>query len=269
MRSCVSRSRYRSAALCASVVAIVAHRSHALSGSGAVAAFAVGTATFGAGSRYATVLFAFFVTSTLLSRAGRAKKRTLAATHKGGPRDGMQVLANGGVATICALVHAALPADSAARRRTRAAFAGAYAAANADTWATEIGTLARGRPRSIVTAQPLEPGLSGGVTILGTLAEIAGAGWIALIAAAVFDERQGTLTRATAIGGIAGATFDSILGAVLQERRYCASCDRMTETTPHACGAATSPAGGVSWVSNDVVNFAATAAGAALAASLA
>ena len=89
----------------------------------------------------------------------------------------MQVLANGGVATACAL---------GSRSRTtcagRVAFAGAYAAATADTWATEIGTLAGQPPRSIVNCRPVATGMSGGIALPGTLAEIAGALWIGVVA---------------------------------------------------------------------------------------
>ena len=55
----------------AAVIAAIAYRAHALSRSGAVAAFAVGTAVFAAGGwPGALVLLAFFVPSTLLSRLG-------------------------------------------------------------------------------------------------------------------------------------------------------------------------------------------------------
>jgi len=60
----------------AAAVALSAARAKALNRSGALAAWAVGTCVFAAGGwPYAAVLFAFFIPSTLLSRAGRARKR--------------------------------------------------------------------------------------------------------------------------------------------------------------------------------------------------
>jgi len=213
----------------------------------------------------------------MLSRIGRARKRELVDVGKGGSRDALQVLANGGVATVCAIawaftrdLHWAL------------AFAGAYAASTADTWATEIGTLARGAPRSILTLRPLVTGTSGGVTLRGTLGEIAGALWIGIIApigivlaytdpqagfgwAMAYTRWWGILALALVIpvAGVLGSTVDSLLGATLQESRYCDACGRNCETSPHICGQPTRLVRGLRGISNDAVNFAATLAGAA------
>ena len=165
----------------AALIALAAFRAHALTRSGAIAAFGVGALTFAAGTLgSALILLAFFVTSVALTRAGKKRKRELVDIGKGGPRDAWQVLANGGIATACLLVWAYVD-HSAATSPWFVAFAGAYAAATADTWATEIGTLAAKPPRSILTGKPLATGLSGGVSSAGTAAEIAGAVLIAVL----------------------------------------------------------------------------------------
>jgi uncharacterized protein (TIGR00297 family) len=205
------------------------------------------------------VLLAFFVPSVLLSRLGRARKRALVDVGKQGPRDAAQVFANGGVATLCALFFGLTH-----EHRWALAFVGAYAVATADTWATEIGTLARGRPRSIATFQPLEPGLSGGVTVSGTLAAFGGAAWLGL--AAVIALRLGlVVVFAVAVIGFIGALVDSMLGATLQELRRCPACERTCEIDPHVCGTPTIRVRGLRWISNDLVNGLATATGALLA----
>jgi uncharacterized protein (TIGR00297 family) len=244
----------------AAIVALVALRARALSASGAVAAFAVGALVFAAtGWQGALVLFAFFIPATFLSRLGRARKKALGEIGKQGPRDGWQVLANGGVAAACALL--ALRGGPA----MVAAFAGAFAAAAADTWGTEIGTLSRSRPRSIVGFRVVGTGLSGGITVSGTIATLAGAAIVAavskLVAVAAFWP--------VAVGGIAGAFFDSFLGATLQAQRWCPSCARACETNPHRCGSTTVLRRGFGWLENDAVNVAATLAGALIAGSLA
>ena len=244
----------------AAVVALVAYRVRALATSGAIAAFAVGAVVFGTGGwRGALVLFAFFIPSTLLSHVGRARKRVLDDVDKHGPRDGWQVLANGGVAATCALLalRAGMP--------LAAAFAGAFAAASADTWGTEIGTLSRALPRSILTRRPVATGLSGGVTPAGSLASFAGAALVAAVAA---------LTGVApfwpvAVGGVAGAFLDSILGASVQALRWCPACARECETNPHSCGTPTLLRRGLGWLTNDAINFAATLGGAVVAVSLA
>lgn len=228
---------------------------------GWIAALAVGAGTLaGGGWRFACVLLAFFVSSMLLSRLGRKQKASITTAGKHGPRDEWQVLANGGIAAACAVLAALTHRGFAA-----AAFAGAFAAANADTWATEIGTLAGGAPRSILTIRPLPKGLSGGVTAAGSLAQVAGA----LLVGAVAGLLGVAPWWAVAAGGVAGSLADSLAGATLQERRYCPECSLECETDPHACGTATQRSGGTAWLKNDGVNFLCTAAGAAIAALLA
>jgi uncharacterized protein (TIGR00297 family) len=250
--------------LTALVIALAAYRTHSLTRTGAIAAFAVGSITFGVGALgFAAVLLAFFLSSIVLSRIGRARKKQLVDIGKSGARDAWQVLANGGVATLAAL------GTLSGSRLAVLAFAGAYAAATADTWGTEIGTLVRGLPRSIFTLRPIATGLSGGITLAGTLAEIAGACTIAIIATAVLfgrADRTGVVAGiAIAIGGTAGAFIDSALGASLQELRRCDRCERTCETNPHACGSATQRVRGVAGFSNDVVNALATLSGALIA----
>ncbi len=198
---------------------------------------------------------------------------------KGGARDARQVLANGGVATVCAVVAGILSLHPTAPYRAPgmwiAAFAGAYAAATADTWGTEIGTLMRGAPRSILTWRPIPTGLSGGVTLWGSIAEVTGAVWITLWTPLVdhlavtdgpdfiFVEYGNAVP--VVMGGIAGALVDSLLGATLQELRECPQCRRTCETDPHHCGASTTLVRGWPGFSNDLVNGAATLTGAAVA----
>jgi uncharacterized protein (TIGR00297 family) len=225
---------------------------------------------------------AFFVPSVVLSRLGRARKRELVDIGKGGARDALQVLANGGVATVCAVGW-----TFAHDPRWALAFAGAYAAATADTWATEVGTLARGLPRSILSLRPLPTGMSGGVTLQGTLAEVAGGVWIGIVAplgialayagapgnvgwSMAYTQWWGIAALALVIplAGIIGSTVDSLLGATLQELRRCDACDRTCETDPHVCGQTTRLVRGIRGFSNDAVNLAATLAGAAVTVPL-
>jgi uncharacterized protein (TIGR00297 family) len=248
-------------ALCSAAVVYVALRAHVLTGGGAVAAFFVGALTYGSlGAGGAAVLLAFFVTSVALSRLGNARKRTLTDAAKPGARDGAQVLANGGVAAVFATLFA-LTADP----RYATAFAGAFAAANADTWGTEIGTLLAQHPRSILTLRPVAAGLSGGVSLAGTLAELAGAALVAAVALLSGFEGGWAILA----GGVAGALLDSALGASLQALRWCPQCKRTTELEPHTCGANTTMVRGASWFGNDAVNTVATATGAVMAYFLA
>jgi uncharacterized membrane protein len=66
------------------------------------------------------------------------------------------------------------------------------------------------------------------------------------------------------VGGLAGSTVDSLLGATVQQRRWCDQCKSPTERPRHNCGTATRFVGGIPWIDNDVVNVTSTLAGALL-----
>ena len=243
--------------LLALAIAVVAWRARALSRGGAVAASVVGAACVAAGWSWGVLLVAFFVASTLLSRLGAARKdaRTRGIVAKGGARDAAQVLANGGLFTVAAIGSLAWP-----HLLWNALGAASLAAATADTWATELGTLAGGMPRSVLSGERVPPGTSGGITLVGTLGSVAGAAFIAAIAMAL---GWGSSAGAGAlVGGVSGAMADTMLGATVQARRWCDRCDGGTERMVHDCGTATRHAGGLAWLDNDLVNLLAGLAGA-------
>jgi uncharacterized membrane protein len=95
------------------------------------------------------------------------------------------------------------------------------------------------------------------------LAMIAGAAFVAYFARAVAIS---TPVLAVVLGGFLGAIADSVVGATLQDRRWCDTCQTSTERTVHGCGTATRHAGGLAAMDNDLVNLIATVAGAAIAA---
>jgi uncharacterized protein (TIGR00297 family) len=250
----------------AAVIALAAWRAGSLSRSGAVGALAVGGASVAGGWSAGALLILYFLATVSLTRLGaREKERRTSGMHeKAGARDAVQVAANGGAFALLALQAALLGGSRGVV--AAAAAAGALAASAADTFATEIGTLAGGAPWSLATGRRVAAGTSGGVSVAGTLAMIAGALFVALAALALGVSRE---LGAVALGGVSGALADSLLGATAQERRWCTPCARATERRVHDCGTTTSLVGGVGWMDNDVVNLLATVIGAAVAGALA
>jgi uncharacterized protein (TIGR00297 family) len=252
----------------AAVVALAAWRARTLTRGGAVAAWAVGTAVLlGTGWAGGTVLAAFFVSGSLVSRlerragggagGGPVRPDTAAALDpKGDCRDAWQVGANGGVAAAAALVGLRDPALGFWLATA------SLAAAAADTWATGTGALSPRPPRHLLTGCAVPPGTSGGITLVGTLGGVAGA----LLVAATGALAGGgwPLLGAAAAAGIGGMFTDSALGAGVQGRFRCPRCDAASEWTRHRCGARTIHVGGVRWLTNDGVNLLATLCGAAL-----
>jgi uncharacterized protein (TIGR00297 family) len=204
-------------------------------------------------------LISVFVTASALSKLGERKKATLIGpvVQKGDQRDAGQVLANGGIYAMAALGYIVFPSPV-----WQALGIGALAASAADTWATEVGTLAGGEPISIISGKRVPPGTSGGVTVVGTMAGVGGALFVAVGAT---PANWPVPFAAVALGGIAGALADSLLGATVQARRWCDVCAKSTERLVHNCGTPTRHAGGVAGFDNDVVNAVCSGVGALVA----
>ncbi len=248
----------------ATAVGVAARRVGWLTTGGAVAAVALGTVSAGAGWRWAVVLISYFIVASLLTRfrADVKQQRMDGRVDKTGARDAIQVLANGGLFGAAALIYWLSPGTL-----WIALGAAGIATSSADTWATELGALAKAEARSIVGFHPVPTGTSGGVTVQGTLAAVGGAAFVALIAWAVRWPTQ--VVVAAAAGGFFGALMDSVMGAVVQARRHCRTCNEMTERKEHRCGMPTDVVGGVHWIDNDDVNALATLYGALFGASIA
>jgi uncharacterized protein (TIGR00297 family) len=240
-------------------IAVAAHRARALSRSGSGAAIVLGSAAAAAGWDWAALLVMYFLSSVALTRfRGSVKSMMVRMVAKGGPRDAAQVLANGSAFACAALLWIVTSWSG-----WRIVGAGALAAAASDTWATEIGTLAKHAPRSIVTWRRVPTGMSGGVSGLGIAGAIAGALFVALLVLAF--RWPARMAVAAFAGGIAGSTIDSLAGATVQERRRCDRCDAPTERRTHTCGAPTRIVAGIAGIDNDVVNAFSTLAGGLLA----
>ena len=255
-----------------SVIGLIAYWRRSLNRSGVAGTIASGTIIFGMGGwAWGLALIFFFVSSSFLSHFRERDKAQTAADKfsKGSRRDLGQVIANGGVATLIALGYG-LTANPARRDRLQTAFTGALAAANADTWATELGVLSPRQPRLITTGRHVTPGTSGGITLLGSTAAMLGALFVSMGMWVMQGCRRSmaSLPLNGLLSGLAGSFFDSLLGATVQAMYYCPACNKETERRVHSCGTRTKPLRGISWINNDIVNFGATLFGACMALCL-
>jgi uncharacterized protein (TIGR00297 family) len=237
-------------------IAFVAYLVHSLSRSGAYAAIVVGTVIFGVGGwQWAILLLAFFISSSTLTRAFKKRKNYLSEKFsKGGQRDAGQVFGNGALATLFAGLHYFFPTSP----WVWMAFAASLAAVNADTWATELGVLNPHPPRMITNfGRVVEKGTSGGISLVGTLASLAGSSLIGLLAAFVHPLPDAlTIGLLVTLAGFLGSLFDSLLGATIQAIYHCPTCNKETERHPlHTCGTETTLKRGWPWLDNDIVNL--------------
>lgn len=245
------------AAVGAAVFALAAVRAGALDVSGGLAAslFAWALVALG-GVAWAAPALAFFVLSSAWSRVGRRRKAGAATlAEKGSRRDAGQVLANGGVA-LGLLAATGFTASDA----LYPAFVAAFAAAAADTWGTEVGTLVGGATRRLGLGRRVPPGTSGGMSAAGTLGALAGAASVVLPAVGLAPSLGVAAGGALVGAAMAAAVLDTVLGATVQAR-YRLPDGALTERT-EAGGVALPLAAGVRGVGNDAVNWACTGAGA-------
>ena len=192
-----------------------------------------------AGAEWLVPLFVFFLSSVAIGRWLPAA-RGAGDDKDARPRDAVQVLCNGGMYGGLALVGAAPPLLLVA-----------MAVATADTWASEVGKYWRQPTYDLLRFRRVPPGLSGGVSVAGTVAGavgalvLAGCGW--LLAPGFSLPAAASVTG----WGFAGMLLDSLLGATVQARYR----DRAGALTDRA-GSDHVLVRGFPWMSNDAVNLA-------------
>ncbi|MFW9856860.1 MAG: DUF92 domain-containing protein [Candidatus Thorarchaeota archaeon] len=219
----------------------------------------------------------FFISASVLSKYKSIEKTSASLDFEKGAtkRDAMQVVANGTVALILVvgygifdLLPLLLTDRTVIPQITSPFFIGvfiAFAAHNADTWATEIGLLSNRKPRLVTNLKKqVDQGTSGGITIDGLVASLIGA----MVIAGVYFSAYLTIPPGShnifmiglamgviTLAGLIGSVVDSIEGAVIQGIYYCEQCAKETESNPHPrCGNSTTLIRGNIIINNDIVN---------------
>lgn len=252
--------------LLALAIVLPAYKLKLLSRDGAVAAVLVGTVIHTCAAWYGTLCLLFFFASSAYLSRNRKKSLPVSVVEdvvaKGDKRDAAQVLANGGVAALCAIMIVVSKRNPV----WDAALMGAISAAMADTWSTEIGRTYGTNPVDWFTRKPVLAGTSGGITMAGIYGSFGGAITLAIIGWMSITNWQvaSPVSFAVIFGGLLGATADTMLGSTIQELRRCAVCSTTTEKVYH-CGRRTRLYRGLKGFNNDAVNFICSLTGAVTA----
>lgn len=221
---------------------------HLLTKSGVLAVILIGTLICGFGPWISWLLIVlFFASSGCIQLVKKLVHQTneSSITEKNNTRDAWQVLANSFPSLVCLILF-----FFTQNELFLIAFVSGIAGATADTWASEIGILSKKPPRSIITLNVLEPGLSGGVSLLGSISSFFGSFLIAGVFALVYP----FYFVIPFICGVIGSLVDSFLGATIQVKYRCLVCGTITEKTIHH-QQSTQKISGFSWLANDWVNF--------------
>lgn len=229
-------------------VGLIGYLRRWLTGPAAVLAVIVGAIIFTTGKTLTLALLFFFFSTRLLERSARSLREAedLSAQHDTARTIG-QVAAVGTVPALAGALQLVWGDTAFA-----AAALGAIAFATADSWATAVGMTSRALPRLLGFGRQVPAGFSGGMTARGTVASVLGAVSVGLIAIGLSGPgAYRPLLWITGLG-IAGALFDSLLGAFVQRRYRCAACNLPTENASH-CGQPADRVGGL--LSNAGVNL--------------
>lgn len=235
-----------------------------LSRSGSLAAAILGAVIFSVGGLAWTIpLLAFFIPSSIISRIAQRLRPGIASEfEKSGSRDFLQVGANGGLGGCLAILSLIVPSS-----HVYELYLGGLAAVAADTWGTEVGILAKGKTILVTTFKPVAPGRSGGISAAGLIGGLFGAAIVAFSASWWTSDSIVRELLVLGSAGLLGSLVDSVLGASFQAQYVCVKCGTRTERKAH-CSEPAGLAGGRRWMTNDLVNFLASIAGAAAAEAI-
>ena len=123
----------------------------------------------------------------------------------------------------------------------------------ADSIASDIGRLTTKKNVNIITFKPIEKGISGGISALGTISALIGSIVLAAIPLA-FGAISPIIFVFIALFAFLGTLIDSIAGALLQSLYECVSCKSLIET-PYHCGERTRLIKGFKLIDNVAVNY--------------
>jgi uncharacterized protein (TIGR00297 family) len=158
-------------------------------------------------------LITVFVLTWVTTRLGYQYKQKLGTAEPREGRKASQVLANLGVATLCA----ALAVLGHSRAVFLLAAAAALSEASADTVSSELGQAFAQGARLITDWSLVPPGTDGAISLVGTVAGVLAAGLVSLVCAlgGLLSWRWLGISMGAAVMGMIA---DSFLGAWLERR---------------------------------------------------
>lgn len=202
------------------LLALFAYKSGALDKKGIICAYILGVLVFFADIKAYIVLLLFFVAETVAE--------TILNKRDNEKRSFLQVLANFCFPLISLILIIVLRKNS-----FFVLFSALLAEVMSDTLASTTGTKYAKKVFSVVGFKPIEKGVSGGISCIGTVAGFLGSLFVAVVYSLTsFIFRQQTSVSdflfITAVGFF-GMITDSVIGAVFQKKNQCEICGKISD----------------------------------------
>jgi uncharacterized protein (TIGR00297 family) len=195
---------------------LLACRMRWLTWAGATAAFLMSLVFLQSSTELKSVMNTFYLPLLLLIGGTLLSKLNKTSDEKHG-RNLKQVLANGGIGTVCLLLALLWPKNYMVSVLFLMAYMVSFSVSICDTFSSEVGTFFKGETVDILRFKRVKPGLSGGISVAGTLAGLGAAMCCVLIMMGGFGI-QFRLAAGLAAWGFSGMLLDSVLGSLLQAK---------------------------------------------------
>jgi uncharacterized protein (TIGR00297 family) len=177
----------------------------------------------------------FFIAGSITSK--------LQQPSSGSGRNAIQVISNGIIALIMLLIFSLTQSEI-----YLTGFLVSLSISLCDTFSSDVGSFMKGSTYDIITWKPVQSGVSGGVSLPGTIAGLVASVLFALFAGFIYDINTNDLFAIVA-GGVAGMITDSILGSRWQSRYLLHGKiieEKMLNAVHHS---------GHQWLDNNMVNL--------------
>ena len=238
------------------LIVVFAYSKRALTCNGIIAALVLDLViSLSLGNFGFTALITFFMGSVAVDKFKKYYKKRKQRTEadrelRTDCRDSVQVFSNGFIAALAAALYL-----FSSKEIFIIAFLASLAESFADTAASGIGFLSK-KVYDPFRLERCENGVSGGMSLFGTLAGLCSAAIVPLVALA-FGRISPMGALVVFVAAFLGCIFDSFLGSLFQVKYKCPSCGLVIEKRTH-CGVQAEKYRGLSFLNNDLVNFLST-----------
>ena len=122
-----------------------------------------------------------------------------------------------------------------------------------DSISSDIGTLSSKKPYDFIQRKNVEPGLSGGISFLGSMSAFIVSIVLSLYIIFLFKVKIIYCLFLTIVI-FSGTVIDSVLGSLIQRKNICTKCGKIVESKTH-CNLETLYHSGIKFIDNNIINF--------------